>query len=36
MPVTFAGLGVTEVNPDHDTDGVLMTALVEMLAEALS
>lgn len=32
----FAGLVVTEVNPDHDPDGVLLPALVDMLCAALS
>ena len=30
----FAGLVVTEVNPDHDPDGVLLPALVDVLCAA--
>jgi arginase len=32
----FAGLVVTEVNPDHDPDGVLLPALVGMLCAAVA
>ncbi len=32
----FAGLVVTEVNPDHDTDGALLATLVETLARAIT
>jgi arginase len=31
----FAGLVVTEVNPDHDPDGLLISELLEVLVEAL-
>lgn len=31
----FAGLTLTEVNPDHDPDGTLMRALISTLADAL-
>lgn len=33
---TFAGLIVTEVNPDHDPDGVLVGALMDTLVHALT
>jgi arginase len=33
---TFAGLVLTEVNPDHDPDGVLLPQLIEVLVGALS
>ena len=32
----FAGLVLTEVNPDHDPDGVLLTTLINTLAAALT
>jgi arginase len=32
----FAGLVVTEVNPDHDPDGVLLPVLVDVLCAALA
>src|SRR4051812_17446913 len=32
----FAGLVLTEVNPDHDPDGELLRRLVEVLADALA
>lgn len=31
----FAGLVITEVNPDHDTQGVLVPALVNVITDAL-
>ena len=32
----FAGLVITEVNPDHDPDGVLLRALTDVVADALA
>jgi arginase len=32
----FAGLIITEVNPDHDTDGVHLSALTDVVVNALS
>lgn len=32
----FAGLVVTEVNPDHDADGSLLSRLIDALVGALS
>lgn len=31
----FAGLVITEVNPDHDPDGDLIRALIVVIADAL-